>query len=106
LPDATLERRCLLQRWSVGARQNAAPIKLYLIASYVRAGRQGDAEWQVEELQMVNPEGTISRTDKAIPIADPELKRAFLDDLRAAGLPEQRFVVRRRTCLFVIPGAN
>jgi hypothetical protein len=68
--------------------ENAAPIKLYLIASYVRLGRQDDAEWQVEELQMVNPEETISHTDRAIPIADPELKRAFLDDLRAAGLAE------------------
>jgi tetratricopeptide (TPR) repeat protein len=68
--------------------ENAAPIKLFLIASYMRAGREGDAEWQAEELQMVNPEETISHTDKAIPIANPELKQAFLDDLRAAGLPE------------------
>ncbi len=68
--------------------ENAAPIKLFLIASYVRAGRVGDAEWQAEELQMVNPEETISHTDNAIPIADPELKQAFLEDLRRAGLPE------------------
>ncbi|MGD8276011.1 MAG: winged helix-turn-helix domain-containing tetratricopeptide repeat protein [Thiohalocapsa sp.] len=68
--------------------ENAAPIKLYLIASYVRVGRQGDAEWEAEELQMVNPEETVSHTEKAIPIANPELKQAFLDDLRAAGLPE------------------
>jgi adenylate cyclase len=68
--------------------ENAAPIKLFLIASYVRTGRMGDAEWQVEELQMVNPEETISHTDNAIPISDPELKQAFLEDLRRAGLPE------------------
>jgi TolB-like protein/DNA-binding winged helix-turn-helix (wHTH) protein/Tfp pilus assembly protein PilF len=68
--------------------ENAAPIKLFLIASYVRSGRKGDAEWAAEELQMVNPEETVSHTDKAIPIADPGLKQAFLDDLRAAGLPE------------------
>ncbi len=73
---------------AVERNENAAPIKLYLITSYVRVGRQGDAEWQAEELQMVNPEETISHTDKTIPIADPGLKRAFLDDLRAAGLPE------------------
>jgi tetratricopeptide (TPR) repeat protein len=70
------------------SNENAAPIKLFLIASYVRAGRVGDAEWQAEELQMVNPEETISHTDKAIPISDPELKKAFLEDLRRAGLPE------------------
>jgi len=68
--------------------ENAAAIKPFLIASYVRAGRLGDAEWQVEELQMVNPEETISHTDNVIPIADPELKQAFLEDLRRAGLPE------------------
>ncbi len=68
--------------------EHAAPIKLFLIASYMRAGREGDAEWQVEELQMVNPDETVSHTDKAIPIADPELKQVFLDDLRAAGLPD------------------
>jgi adenylate cyclase len=68
--------------------EHAAPIKLFLIASYMRAGRSSDAEWQAEELQMVNPEETVSHTDKAIPIAVPELKRAFLDDLRAAGLPD------------------
>jgi hypothetical protein len=37
---------------------------------------------------MVNPEETVSHTDKAIPIADPALKETFLDDLRAAGVPE------------------
>jgi hypothetical protein len=37
---------------------------------------------------MVNPEETISHTDNVIPIADPELKQAFLEDLRRAGLPE------------------
>ncbi|MCF7982971.1 MAG: winged helix-turn-helix domain-containing protein [Thiohalocapsa sp.] len=68
--------------------ENAAPIQLFLIASYVQAGRVDDAEWQAEELQMVNPEETISHTDNAIPIADPGLKQAFLDDLRAAGVPE------------------
>lgn len=66
--------------------EHAAPIKLFLIASYMRAGREADAEWQAEELQMVNPEETVSHTDKAIPIADPELKQAFLNDLRAAGV--------------------
>lgn len=67
---------------------NAAPIKSFLITSYVRAGRQGDAEWLAEELQMLNPSETVSHTEKSIPISDPALKQAFLDDLRAAGLPE------------------
>ncbi len=37
---------------------------------------------------MVNPSETIAHTEKSIPIHDPKLKKAFLDDLRAAGLPE------------------
>lgn len=68
--------------------EHAVPIKLFLIASYMRAGREGDAEWLAEELQMVNPDETVSHTDKATPIADPKLKQAFLDDLRAAGVPD------------------
>lgn len=68
--------------------EHAAPIKLYLIASYIRTGREEDAEWLAEELHMLNPSETISHTEKSIPISNSELKQAFLNDLRAAGLPE------------------
>jgi len=61
---------------------------IFLIASYVRAGRQDDAEWLVQELQMMNPPVTISHVKKVIPISDQQLLQPLLVDLRTAGLPE------------------
>jgi len=66
---------------------NAIHIKLPLAASYVRAGRQDDAEWVVTELRALSPTASISDLEKTIPYV-PELKQAFLEDLRKAGLPE------------------
>jgi len=68
--------------------ENAVPIKLYLAASYVRLDRLDDAEWTIDQLLVINPATTLSHTDKTIPIVVPELKKALLDDLRKAGLPE------------------
>ncbi|WP_455367013.1 winged helix-turn-helix domain-containing protein [Kaarinaea lacus] len=68
--------------------ENAVPIKLFLAASYVQAGRIEDAEWIVEQLQVVNPESTLSHIDDAIAFANPDYKQKLLDDLRKAGMPE------------------
>ena len=68
--------------------ENAMPVRLHLAASYVRAGRQDDAEWETEQIQMTNPAETIGHTRKSIPISDPALMQQFVEDLRQAGLPE------------------
>ena len=68
--------------------ENVVPVRLHLAASYVGAGRQDDAEWEVQEIQILSPTDTISHLRIAHPIDDPELMNAFIDDLRAAGLPE------------------
>lgn len=68
--------------------ENAIPIKLYLAVSYVKANRQGDAEWVSDQLQMLNPPATITLIDKTQPIVNSKLKKRFLEDLRRAGLPE------------------
>ncbi len=68
--------------------ENAVPIRLHLAASYVRAGRLDDAEWEVQEIQVLSPTDTISRQKAAHPIQDDALMKAFVDDLRTAGLPE------------------
>ncbi|MGD9386249.1 MAG: winged helix-turn-helix domain-containing protein [Thioalkalispiraceae bacterium] len=68
--------------------ENAIPIKIYLAASYVRLDRLDDAEWIIDQLLVINPATTLDHTDKTIPIVVPELKKALLDDLRKAGLPE------------------
>lgn len=68
--------------------ENAIQVKLFLAASYVKAGRQNDAEWVADQLQMLSPSATIASLEKATPFLNPEYKRIFLDDLRKAGLPE------------------
>ena len=49
---------------------------------------EDDAEWAIDELQILSPAATISHAEKTVPIAQPEIKRVFLKDLRKAGLPE------------------
>jgi adenylate cyclase len=67
---------------------NVAQIKLFLAASYVGAGRIEDAKWEIATLQTISPTTTVTETANTIPIADPDLKRALLADLRTAGLPD------------------
>lgn len=61
---------------------------LWLIASYVHAGRLEDAQWKVEELLVGNPEISVSRLSSTIPFTRRELLDHFLDGLRRAGMPE------------------
>jgi len=68
--------------------ENATPVRLHLAAAYVRAGRQDDAEWEVEELQMLNPQETLTNLKNGFPLQNRELMDKLLTDLRAAGLPE------------------
>lgn len=62
--------------------------RLFLAASYVRAGRQVDAEWEVEQIKVQNPTTTLSHIRNAFAIRQPEMMTAFLEDLKQAGLPE------------------
>lgn len=82
--DAAIE---VLER---GQERNPSAIrmKVPLAASYVRAGRQDDAEWVAEEVQILSPTTTVRSIEKAIPIAQPAFKQALLQDLRKAGIPE------------------
>jgi Flp pilus assembly protein TadD len=69
--------------------ENVVPIRLHLAASYVRAGRLDDAEWEVGEIQILNPAETLSHLRATFPMQNSQLLNKFLDDLRAAGLPEE-----------------
>jgi hypothetical protein len=64
------------------------PVRLWLAASYVRAGLQDDAEWETEQIQMINPGETLVHTRKSVPISDPVVLENLIEDLRKAGLPE------------------
>lgn len=68
--------------------ENAIPVRISLTVAYVRAGRLEDAEWEVEQIQILNPAETVTHTQQGYPLRDKEQKERFLDDLRKAGLPE------------------
>ena len=68
--------------------ENVIPVRIHLVVAYVRAGRMEDAEWEVEQIQILNPAETISQTRKSFPILDEGERERFLSDLRKAGLPE------------------
>jgi TolB-like protein/DNA-binding winged helix-turn-helix (wHTH) protein/Flp pilus assembly protein TadD len=61
--------------------------RIYLIASYVKAGMIDDAEWEAEQLQVQNPEMTISQLRRTSAQKDTLMDELALD-LRKAGVPE------------------
>jgi TolB-like protein/DNA-binding winged helix-turn-helix (wHTH) protein/Tfp pilus assembly protein PilF len=67
---------------------NVVPIRLHLAASYVRAGRLEDAEWEVEEIQTISPDETLGHVARTHPTSDSRALQTMLDELREAGLPE------------------
>ncbi len=58
--------------------------RLWLAASYVQLGRQDDAEWEVEQIQMLVPNLTFDDLFRG-PIDDGGARERLLADLRAAG---------------------
>ena len=67
---------------------NALPIRRMLAASYVRTGREDDAEWEVEEIQTLSPQETLSHLKKTRINIHTESFQRVLEDLRQAGLPD------------------
>ena len=67
---------------------NHIVIKFLLCASYIRAGRQDDAEWLASELQSLTPTATLSNIARTVPLTRSDVKQNLLADLRSAGLPE------------------
>jgi len=61
--------------------------RIYLIASYVKAGMIDDAEWEAEQLQTHSPKMTISQYRRTSAQKDTLMDELALD-LRKAGMPE------------------
>jgi hypothetical protein len=70
-------------------RSPTAPfVRWWLAASYAQAGRMEDAEWQIEELQMMGFDGTIATLIDTGPIQDHRYLALYREGLRKAGMPE------------------
>lgn len=68
--------------------ENALLPRLYLSASYVRLGRQDDAEWEIEQTMVQYPRASVSFLIETLPYEKRDLMNKLLEDLRQAGLPE------------------
>ena len=67
---------------------NVPQVKLFLAACYIRVGRQSDAEWVIEQLEVISPATTLSGIDKTLTFSNAATKKLLLADLQQAGLPD------------------
>jgi TolB-like protein/DNA-binding SARP family transcriptional activator len=63
-------------------------VRWWLAASYAQAGQIEDAEWQVEEMQAIGFNGSITTIIDSGPIQDPGYLSFFKEGLRKAGIPD------------------
>jgi adenylate cyclase len=63
-------------------------LRWWLAASYAQTGQMEDAEWQVEELNMMGIELTIATIVETQPIQDLGYVVLYKEGLRKAGIPE------------------
>ncbi len=86
-----LERyREAIKAFKQGIANNPASERLHvwLAAAYARVGDMEEAEWEVDQILMLNPEFSIQRMQQALPFKDPVHLERLVDGLRTAGLPE------------------
>ncbi len=86
-----LERyREAIKAFKQGIANNPASERLHvwLAAAYARVGEMDEAEWEVDQILMLNPEFSIQRMQQALPFKDPIHLERLVDGLRTAGLPE------------------
>lgn len=62
--------------------------RVWLAASYVAAGHLDKAQWEAEEIMLLNPRVSIKNISQAYPIQDSDYLQRFQSDLKQAGLPE------------------
>lgn len=63
-------------------------ILLWLAAAYARAGHIVQANWVIEELQVLHPAITLSRLEDAFPFRDRDVMQILKLSLQKAGLPK------------------
>ncbi|MEJ2309119.1 MAG: winged helix-turn-helix domain-containing protein [Gammaproteobacteria bacterium] len=68
--------------------ENVIQVRLILAACYVNVNRLEDAEWEIEEVQFLNPGETLTHTRQTMPMTNLVYLDKFIGDLRKAGLPE------------------
>ncbi|WP_193369405.1 winged helix-turn-helix domain-containing protein [Pelagibius marinus] len=70
-----------------GVESNPASERLHiwLAASYAQAGRMDDADWEAEQVRILNPDFSLAAITEAFPFKDPVDRDHFVAALRKAG---------------------
>lgn len=68
---------------------NAPLPRLFLAVTYIRLGRQDDAEWEIEQAMILYPDTNLLQISATLPINSRDQINAILDDLRKAGVPDR-----------------
>jgi tetratricopeptide (TPR) repeat protein len=69
--------------------ENAWNPRLFLTSSYVRLDRIDDAEWEITQLEVQNPNLSIPYLQEVLPMSEGDHKDRFYEDMRRAGVPEE-----------------
>ncbi len=71
-----------------GIESNPASERLHiwLAAAYAQAGRMDDADWEAEQVRILNPDFSLAAIAEAFPFKDPGDREHFVAALRKAGL--------------------
>jgi hypothetical protein len=67
---------------------NVPWLRTYLIASYGQLGRKDDADWEIDEVEMLGQPANLDAFMKVTPIGDPSYRKMYENALRKAGVPE------------------
>ena len=62
--------------------------RLFLAASYSHLGRQDDAEWEIDQVNILRPNSSLKMLASTVPFEDRKKVDALLEELRKAGLPD------------------
>lgn len=64
----------------------AERLHIWLAASYAQSGKIDDAEWEMDEVLLINPDFSLNRIKRAFPFPDPADLENFMGGLHKAGL--------------------
>ena len=73
---------------AIERNESALAPHLFLAASYIGLDQQDDAEWEIEQIRVIDPEYTTSKYKSMARMAKENELNRFLNDFRKAGLPD------------------
>lgn len=71
---------------AVEGNPNYQLARVFLAAAHAAAGHQEEANWQISEILMLNPDFSLADVERGAPFRDPIYRERFLQDLKRAGL--------------------